>query len=55
MVRSTQHERRVALLCVFRKVYVFGIVIYRNVFLGFFNEKHLRNKDSSIKLETYLV
>jgi len=30
-------------------------VFYRNVFLGFFNEKHLRNKESSTRLETNLV
>ena len=30
-------------------------VYYRNVFLGFFNEKHLRNKEKSIRLETNLV
>ena len=30
-------------------------VHYRNVFLGYFNEKHLRNKESSIRLETNLV
>ena len=30
-------------------------VFYRNVFLGFFNETHLRNKKSSTRLETNLV
>jgi transposase InsO family protein len=30
-------------------------VFYRNVFLGFFNEKQLRNKQSSTRLETNLV
>jgi len=30
-------------------------VFYRNVFLGFFNEKQLRNKESSTRLETNLV
>ena len=30
-------------------------VFYRNVFLGFFNETHLRNKETSIRLETNLV
>ncbi|MCP5061962.1 MAG: transposase [Ignavibacteriae bacterium] len=30
-------------------------VFYRNVFLGFFNETHLRNKESSTRLETNLV
>jgi len=30
-------------------------VFYRNVFLGFFDEKHLRNKKKSIRLETNLV
>ena len=30
-------------------------VFYRNVFLGYFNEKELRNKESSTRLETNLV
>jgi transposase InsO family protein len=30
-------------------------VFYRNVFLGFFNETQLRNKEKSIRLETNLV
>ena len=30
-------------------------VFYRNVFLGFFNERELRNKESNIRLETNLV
>ena len=30
-------------------------VFYRNVFLGFFDEKHLRNKQQSTRLETNLV
>lgn len=30
-------------------------VFYRNVFLGFFDEKHLRNKEKSVRLETNLV
>jgi hypothetical protein len=30
-------------------------VFYRNVFLGFFDEKELRNKQKSIRLETNLV
>ena len=30
-------------------------VFYRNVFLGFFNENELRNKESSTRLETNLV
>jgi len=30
-------------------------VFYRNVFLGFFNEKELRSKESSTRLETNLV
>jgi len=30
-------------------------VIYRNVFLGYFNENELRNKEKSIRLETNLV
>jgi len=30
-------------------------VFYRNVFLGFFNEKQLRNKESSTRFETNLV
>jgi len=30
-------------------------VFYRNVFLDFFNETHLRNKETSIRLETNLV
>ena len=30
-------------------------VFYRNLFLGFFNEKQLRNKQKSIRLETNLV
>ncbi len=30
-------------------------VYYRNVFLGYFEEKHLRNKQQSIRLETNLV
>jgi transposase InsO family protein len=30
-------------------------VFYRNVFLGFFNEKELRNKESRTRLETNLV
>ena len=30
-------------------------VFYRNVFLGFFDEMHLRNKDQSTRLETNLV
>jgi hypothetical protein len=30
-------------------------VFYRNVFLGFFNENELRNKQKSIRLETNLV
>jgi transposase InsO family protein len=30
-------------------------VFYRNVFLGFFDEKHLRNKNKSTRLETNLV
>jgi hypothetical protein len=32
-----------------------GKVFYRNIFLGFFDEKNLRNKEKSIKLETNLV
>ncbi len=28
---------------------------YRDVFLGFFDERHLRNKESSTRLETNLV
>ncbi|GAA4279835.1 hypothetical protein [Gaetbulibacter aestuarii] len=30
-------------------------VYFRNVFLGFFNERELRNKKSNIRLETNLV
>ncbi len=30
-------------------------VYYRSAFLGFFNEKELRNKEKSIRLETNLV
>ena len=30
-------------------------VFYRNVFLGYLNEKRLRNKQKSIRLETNLV
>ena len=30
-------------------------VYYRNVFLGFFDEKHLRNKEQATRLETNLV
>jgi hypothetical protein len=30
-------------------------IFYRNVFLGFFNENELRNKEKSIRLETNLV
>jgi len=30
-------------------------VFYRNVFLGYFNESELRNKEKSIRLETNLV
>lgn len=30
-------------------------VFYRNVFLGFFNESELRNKDQHARLETNLV
>ena len=30
-------------------------VFYRNVFLGFFNEKELRSKESRTRLETNLV
>ena len=30
-------------------------VFYRNVFLGFFNENELRNKEKSIRLEINLV
>ena len=30
-------------------------VFYRDVFLGFFNETQLRNKQKSIRLETNLV
>ena len=30
-------------------------VFYRSVFLGFFDEKNLRNKEKSIRLETNLV
>ncbi len=30
-------------------------VFYRNVFLGYFNEKQLRNKQKSIRLDTNLV
>jgi hypothetical protein len=30
-------------------------VFYRNVFLGYFNENELRNKEKSVRLETNLV
>ncbi len=30
-------------------------IFYRNVFLGYFNENELRNKEKSIRLETNLV
>jgi len=30
-------------------------VFYRNVFLGYFDEKHLRNKEQAVRLETNLV
>jgi hypothetical protein len=30
-------------------------VFYRNVFLGYFNEKQLRTKEKSVRLETNLV
>ena len=30
-------------------------VFYRNVFLGYFDENELRNKEQSIRLETNLV
>ena len=30
-------------------------VFYRNVFLGFFDEKYLRNKEQATRLETNLV
>ena len=30
-------------------------VFYRDVFLGYFNESELRNKEKSIRLETNLV
>ncbi|WP_181422992.1 hypothetical protein [Arenibacter sp. ARW7G5Y1] len=30
-------------------------VYYRNVFLGYFDEKHLRNKEQATGLETNLV
>jgi hypothetical protein len=30
-------------------------VFYRNVFLGYFNENELRNKEQSTRLETNLV
>jgi len=30
-------------------------VYYRNVFLGYFDEKHLRNKEQSTRLETNLM
>ncbi|PXX30610.1 hypothetical protein [Arenibacter sp. ARW7G5Y1] len=30
-------------------------VYYRNVFLGYFDEKHLRNKEQATRLETNLV
>jgi len=30
-------------------------VFYRNTFLGFFDEKYLRNKEQATKLETNLV
>ncbi len=30
-------------------------VFYRNVFLGYFNEKELRTKEQSVRLETNLV
>jgi hypothetical protein len=30
-------------------------IFYRNVFLGFFNENELKNKEKSIRLETNLV
>ena len=32
MVRRTQHERSVALLCFFRKAYVFRIVFFSSIF-----------------------
>ena len=31
------------------------IKIYRNVFLGYFNENELRTKEKSVRLETNLV
>ena len=30
-------------------------VLYRNVFLGYFDERHLRNKEQSTRLEINLV
>ncbi|MFT5253131.1 MAG: hypothetical protein ACI87N_002160 [Flavobacteriales bacterium] len=30
-------------------------VFYRDVFLGFFDERHLRNKETTTRLETNLV
>jgi len=30
-------------------------VFYRNVFLGYFNEKDIRDKEKSIRLSIYLV
>ena len=30
-------------------------IFYRSVFLGYFNDKELRNKETSIRLETNLV
>ena len=34
---------------------VFWKVFYRNIFLGYFDENELRNKERSIRLETNLV
>jgi len=31
------------------------MIYYKNVFLGYFNENELRNKETSIRLETNLV
>ena len=48
---------RIAFMCLLKILVNNGIwkVYYKDVFLGYFNESELRNKEKSTRLETNLV
>ena len=48
---------RIAFMCLLKILVNNEIwkIFYRDVFLGYFNENELRNKEKSIRLETNLV